>query len=472
MANLLSTTVNGQLNTGNVIDLGYTVNGSIATTEFRGINFHAFSDLHYYIGKPAGAWTQPLHIHFYTGIWIRSHHSYGGTRFYNIATGSQLMSVGDGSDIVNIYSGLTVNGSLINTGASYLGIIYDYDNNNYYLNPTGTSVVDRVVTTGRLEVTHNADRYQMNFLRGSGSNWWVTNDSGSLGLHLDSVGDKFYFGTDGDFWSSTNGWLSTALGAKQNASTAINTSNIGSQSVSYASSAGSSNTASYLPTLYAGGVQANPQTYFSNTTGLRVAMTGSWSVWSDTLWINGYSGSDVKSMNALHFLRNGEPRFAISTQNHDATSYGTYYEAITAYNIASQSVSYASSAGNADTVDGYHMNQALLTTSSPSFADGTFGSTDGATNQGIQIRYQNYGSGYGRIRFYQSNSNHSTIHSFSSSWQSGSLAGHSTGAINIAGSNGVTFGDWDNVDMWIDRAGNAQARGSLRAPIFYDSDDT
>ena len=86
--------------------------------------------------------------------------------------------------------------------------------------------------------------------------------------------------------------------------------------------------------------------------------------------------------------------------------------------------------------------------------------------------YQNYGSGYGRIRFYQSNSNHSTIHSFSSSWQSGSLAGHSTGAINIAGSNGVTFGDWDNVDMWIDRAGNAQARGSLRAPIFYDSEDT
>jgi len=282
------------------------------------------------------------------------------------------------------------------------------------------------------------------------------------------VNTQVYFDAAGGSWYRTAAYAA-GYGAWNKY---ITSGDIGSQSVSYASSAGSSNTASYLPTLYAGGVQANPQTYFSNTTGLRVAMTGSWSVWSDTLWINGYSGSDVKSMNALHFLRNGEPRFAISTQNHDATSYGTYYEAITAYNIASQSVSYASSAGNADTVDGYHMNQALLTTSSPSFADGTFGSTDGATNQGIQIRYQNYGSGYGRIRFYQSNSNHSTIHSFSSSWQSGSLAGHSTGAINIAGSNGVTFGDWDNVDMWIDRAGNAQARGSLRAPIFYDSEDT
>jgi hypothetical protein len=107
MANLLSTTVNGQLNTGNVIDLGYTVSGSISTTAFRGINFHAASDLNYYIGKPAGAWTQPLHIHFYTGIWIRSHHSYGGTRFYNIATGSNLMSIGDGSDAINVYTKIT-----------------------------------------------------------------------------------------------------------------------------------------------------------------------------------------------------------------------------------------------------------------------------------------------------------------------------------------------------------------------------
>ena len=107
MANLLSTTVNGQLNTGNVIDLGYTVNGSIATTAFRGINFHSFGDLSYYIGKPAGSWTQPLHIHFYTGIWLRSHHSYGGTRFYNIATGSQLMSVGDAGDAINVYTKIT-----------------------------------------------------------------------------------------------------------------------------------------------------------------------------------------------------------------------------------------------------------------------------------------------------------------------------------------------------------------------------
>ena len=92
--------------------------------------------------------------------------------------------------------------------------------------------------------------------------------------------------------------------------------------------------AMYLPTSYYGGVQANPQTYFSQHMGLRVAMTGIGfgGPWSDTLWINGYSGGDVLPMCALHFIRNGTPRFGISTQNSNGTSYGTNYEVWTAYN--------------------------------------------------------------------------------------------------------------------------------------------
>jgi hypothetical protein len=106
-----------------------------------------------------------------------------------------------------------------------------------------------------------------------------------------------------------------------------------------ASSATSASYASYLPTAYVGGQQTNPQVYFNNGIGLKAAMTGAWSVWSDTLWINGYSGGDVKQMCALHTLRNGTPRMSISVQAHDATSYGAFYEFITEYNIASQTVS-------------------------------------------------------------------------------------------------------------------------------------
>ena len=101
--------------------------------------------------------------------------------------------------------------------------------------------------------------------------------------------------------------------------------------------------ATYLPTRYNGGVQANPQTYFNQNMGLRVAMTGiGWGgPWGDTLWINGYSGGDVLPMCALHFIRNGTPRFGISTQNSNGTSYGTNYEVWTAYNSNKDGVNWS-----------------------------------------------------------------------------------------------------------------------------------
>lgn len=88
----------------------------------------------------------------------------------------------------------------------------------------------------------------------------------------------------------------------------------------------------FLVTNYIGGQQANPQTYFNNGIGIKVAMTGSIKHWNDTLWINGYSGSDVKDMCALHTVRDGTPQMYISTQKSDATSYGTMYLFYTSYN--------------------------------------------------------------------------------------------------------------------------------------------
>lgn len=88
----------------------------------------------------------------------------------------------------------------------------------------------------------------------------------------------------------------------------------------------------FLVTNYIGGQQANPQTYFNNGIGIKVAMTGSIKYWNDTLWINGYSGSDVKDMCALHTVRDGTPQMYISTQKSDATSYGTMYLFYTSYN--------------------------------------------------------------------------------------------------------------------------------------------
>lgn len=95
---------------------------------------------------------------------------------------------------------------------------------------------------------------------------------------------------------------------------------------------GSADAAGMLNTAYIGGQQPNPQTYFNQNTGLRVAMTGSIQYWNDTLWINGYAGGDVKNMCALHTMRNGTPEMYISTQLSDATAYGTMYRFWTSYN--------------------------------------------------------------------------------------------------------------------------------------------
>lgn len=97
---------------------------------------------------------------------------------------------------------------------------------------------------------------------------------------------------------------------------------------------GGANWADYLSTNYIGGQQSNPQTYFGQNVGLKVAMTGvnPDSYWCDTLWINGYHGTDVPSLCALHFSRSGNPVMYISSQTYNATSYGTLYHVWTGYN--------------------------------------------------------------------------------------------------------------------------------------------
>jgi len=126
-----------------------------------------------------------------------------------------------------------------------------FDASHFYLRTTGGGTTWLYLDGSNLNVSveqnnysrvyfrYNADRYSQTWYNSTtGAYWWVTTDADKLGFHRNGDGDKFYFSNAGDFYSTTNGWLSTALAAKQNASTAITTSNIASQSVSYANSAG------------------------------------------------------------------------------------------------------------------------------------------------------------------------------------------------------------------------------------------
>lgn len=93
-------------------------------------------------------------------------------------------------------------------------------------------------------------------------------------------------------------------------------------SVNYATTSGSTTSAQFLSINYKGGIKSNPQDYFNNNTGVKVAMTGHLRQWSDTLWINGYNGSDVPYCTALHFSRAAIPEMYISTQQSTSTVYG------------------------------------------------------------------------------------------------------------------------------------------------------
>lgn len=115
---------------------------------------------------------------------------------------------------------------------------------------------------------------------------------------------------------------------------------------------GGADWADYTTNAYIGGQQPNPQTYFGNSSmGLRVAMTGvstNGAYWSDTIWINGYYGTDVPSCNALHFPRDGSSEMYISSQTYNATSYGTRYRIWSSRNSNKSDASWVCSTLNAN----------------------------------------------------------------------------------------------------------------------------
>lgn len=96
-------------------------------------------------------------------------------------------------------------------------------------------------------------------------------------------------------------------------------------------------------------------------------------------------------------------------------------------------------------------------TSSPSQrldVNGNLSIGDGTnSDQNILIRYGSSSGAYGAVRFSQSGTNNSTIHAFSTAWQGGTIYNSSTGAININGSSGVTFGAWNNIDAAFNTGG-------------------
>ena len=315
-----------------------------------------------------------------------------------------------------------------------------------------------------------------------------------------------------------------------------------------ASTATTAAKAYHLPTAYVGGVQNNPQTYFSTAVGLKSAMTGYWGVWSDTLWINGYSGSDVRNMVAIHTKRNGQPKIGISTQSCAATSYGTVYELISTWSDTQTKAGVLQSNASLrapifyDSNDtSYYVDPASTSRLNGLTVNGSLDMTDDSISIDNQKGFSNSGSWtrnqtpYGYIDFGPANTGHAHIYTDRTNFYFNKYLQVSGGSrINTSDIRAKIFYDIDNTGYYVDAAsttqlnhlsvnstfksrnfgtagmgyqlenrdaggatfrfdgdtfifygaggvgnvfemnqsGYAQASSSLRAPIFYDSDDT
>ena len=177
-------------------------------------------------------------------------------------------------------------------------------------NLLSTTVNGALNSTGRITASYDTDRYQMNFNRASASNWWVTNDAGNLGFHLNNVGDRFYFGTGGDFWSSANGWLSTALAGKlSTGGTAANSSQLeGFSAYALVTEARGAHSGSDFPngTLVTTDINAN--------------------VWAGDSFIMEVSGKSYGSGTPFKLIMEGY-LYADTIINVSAMSYGSYFPA-------------------------------------------------------------------------------------------------------------------------------------------------
>jgi hypothetical protein len=184
----------------------YIGNQNVSTSDRLTINFHTDSDMSYYIGKPAGGWTQPLYIYFYTGQRYYAHQSYDfGMSFWNLSSGTRLAAFGQGGDVIY----LNVN--------TYLGgTLYDNSNTGYYVKPSSTSRVlllesDQgyqytAYNSGRNRIWSfaNADGYGMAYFQGSGG---YNGNTDMIGMHFGSAtvaGCQFTFVQNGTFIASNN----------------------------------------------------------------------------------------------------------------------------------------------------------------------------------------------------------------------------------------------------------------------------
>jgi hypothetical protein len=413
-----------------------------------------------------------------TGVYSPIFYDNNNTGYYvDPASTSVLgtgLSVGTGGSPSN--SRLHVRGGAILNeagGENTYGIFKGYNNNNHYIAIRGSVGSDASVVTGAHNTTFvehlsPADDstgwfFKTNALSGvplAGRISWTSSwFRGSL-YGDDSVRSPIFYDSDNTGYYVDPASTSNLNGLNVGGNAVITAGNIGSQSVSYASSAGGSHGIGYDGNAISG---MGPISNWDSRPG--VGQAGFGINWHTGVTISGYAG-----YGGVRLYASGYPTHASSVLRLEASgavyTYGGLYSdgnaVIHAGNIGSQDVSQA------------NRLRSYTATGTPqsanSFALGIFSNYYGG-GQITDVPESGYGSLY---NFGGYDASTLSLQMFSTINHNSTSA---TRSLYFRMGNNLGFqNDWRRVldsggDSQVS-AGTIQSNVSLRAPIFYDSNDT
>ena len=176
------------------------------------------------------------------------------------------------------------------------------------------------------------------------SEWYFKKNSTYNGDYSASGTTVLRIASDGNIYSAYYGdWLSNVFNSKQNASTAITTSNIGSQSVNYANSSGvtefqnipDARGNAYTPNAYTG---QRVWWHFNNTD----TVGGYGTFWHAIQTVSPWTSYDSSHRQQQIQWGGTDISFRYATSG---TTWSSWFRFITDANIASQSVNYADESG-------------------------------------------------------------------------------------------------------------------------------
>ena len=443
MANLLSTSITGTATTSGSVVIG----GTFANNPYNSVSSTRLmfgggdAPNNYSIGTSlqdyGGNYTK-FDIRWHTGIRMGAQPSYGGIRFFSDETlATRIMSIGETDANVRIDNNLYI-------GSHFYG---SYNQSNILLKTAGNAgeggiLLQSSAGSFRFQIYGNGTDY--GFLNGNWAGWDIRK----------AISGAMYMNNDNSYYLQTNS-TSNFLALNIQGSAVIHAGNIGSQSVSYAASAGTTD----------------------NIGGVQFRNTGS----------GGGTNADTIDSNGITYYTDGVSNF--SGNSSDGALYSQRYSTEWQHQIAGdyRSGQIALRGRNNGTWQAWRTvldssnftswaqekeNQRLSTSDNATFnqvySNNWF--RNNAINTGL---YQEAGGGN---HWYAEDSNIWTIAANGSYPQIRFRSGGHQGAIR-----GYVYADTSNYIGFLSEDGNwalrtwnrgVEAYGSMRAPVFYDSNNT